>query len=327
VRAAHRSLPLLLGLALLFALAWHLAAGAHSVPLQNVVKALISGAPDSYDAVVVTQIRLPRAVGAMFAGASLAAAGALMQGATRNPLADPGLFGLLAGAALAVVLGQGIFGLTSPVAVPILAAAGALAGAVMVWTLTAASNAGGTLTPVLAGAAVTAFLGAVTLLMNLLDERNFDALRIWLSGSLAGLRLPVLMATAPVAAAGLVAALLIGPRLTALGMGDETAKSLGFNLRRLRAATLVAVVVLTACAVALAGPLGFVGLTVPHVARLIAGVDYGRIVPLSMMLGAIYLLAMDTAARVAVAPAEMSVGILTALIGAPVFVLLVRSRL
>ncbi|MEI4262641.1 FecCD family ABC transporter permease [Roseovarius sp. D0-M9] len=327
MRAAHRSLPLLLGLALLSALAWHLAAGAHSVPLQNVVKALISGAPESYDAVVVTQIRLPRAVGAMLAGASLAAAGALMQGATRNPLADPGLFGLLAGAALAVVLGQGTFGMTSPVAVPILAAAGALAGAVMVWTLTAASNAGGTLTPVLAGAAVTAFLGAVKLLMNLMDERNFDALRIWLSGSLAGLRLPVLMVTAPVAAAGLVAALLIGPRLTALGMGDETAKSLGFNLRRLRAATLVAVVVLTACAVALAGPLGFVGLTVPHVARLIAGVDYGRIVPLSMMLGAICLLAMDTAARVAVAPAEMSVGILTALIGAPVFVLLVRSRL
>lgn len=319
--------PVLLALLLVVALAWHLAAGAHTVPLAGVVRALISGTPDSYDAVVVTQIRLPRAFGAMLAGASLAAAGALMQGATRNPLADPGLFGLLAGASLAVVLGQGSFGLTGPIALPVLAAAGALAGAVIVWGLSAATNAGGSMTPVLVGVAVTAFLGAVTLLLNLMDERSFDTLRIWLSGSLAGLRMPVLIAAAPVSIVALGAALLIGPRLTALGMGDEAARSLGFNLGRLRAVTLVSVVGLTAASVALAGPLGFVGLTVPHVARLMIGVDYGRILPLSMILGAIYLLSIDTIARTVLAPAEVSVGILTALIGAPVFVLLVRGRL
>ncbi|MFX0547171.1 FecCD family ABC transporter permease [Roseovarius sp. S1116L3] len=321
-----RPLPVALACALLAALAWHLAAGAHSVPLPTVLQALISGVADSYDSAVILQIRLPRALGAMLAGACLAAAGALMQGATRNPLADPGLFGLLAGAALAVVLGQGHLGLTGPLAVPLLAAIGALAGALMVWALSAAAPAGGTLTPVLAGAAVTAFLGAITLLLNLMDEAQYDALRIWLSGALSGLRMPVMMLAAPAGTAAMIAALVIAPRLTALEMGDEAAQGVGLNLARLRAATLVTVVILTACAVALAGPLGFVGLTVPHVARMIAGADYGRLMPVSIVLGAIYLLGMDTAARVALAPAEISVGILTALIGAPIFILLVRAR-
>lgn len=318
--------PTLWGLALVLALALHLAAGAHQVSPGNVWEALMSTTGDSYDAVVVRQIRLPRALGAIVAGANLAAAGALMQGATRNPLADPGLFGLLAGASLAVVVGYGAFGSSGPFALPLMAAIGALAGAATVWGLSMAANTGGMLTPILAGAAVTAFLGALTLLLNLLDERNFDALRIWLSGSLAGLRLPVLAVAAALSAPALVMALLIAPKLTALGMGDEAAKGLGLGLARLRTATLLAVVVLTACAVALAGPLGFVGLTVPHVARLFVGVDYARVMPLSLALGAIYLLSTDTLARVALAPTEVSAGILTALIGAPVFVLLVRWR-
>lgn len=303
---------MLWGLALVLALALHLAAGAHHVSPGNVWEALMSTTGDSYDAVVVRQIRLPRALGAIVAGANLAAAGALMQGATRNPLADPGLFGLLAGASLAVVVGYGAFGLSGPFALPLMAAIGALAGAAAVWGLSMAANTGGMLTPILAGAAVTAFLGALTLLLNLLDERNFDALRIWLSGSLAGLRLPVLAVAAALSTPALVMALLIAPKLTALGMGDEAAKGLGLNLTRLRTATLLAVVVLTACAVALAGPLGFVGLTVPHVARLFVGVDYARVMPLSLALGAIYLLSTDTLARVALAPTEVSVGILTA---------------
>ncbi|SFD78332.1 FecCD family ABC transporter permease [Roseivivax sediminis] len=318
--------PAALGLLLLSALVWHLGTGAHSVPPGAVVTALLGGG-DSYDAAVIAEIRLPRALGAMLAGAALSAAGALMQGATRNPLAEPGLFGLLAGAALAVVAGQSVFGLTAPPLLPVLAAVGALAGALMVWGVTAAAGGGtGMLTPVLAGAAVTAFLAALTTLLNLIDERSFEDLRVWLSGSLAGLRLPVVTLVAPWALAGLAAALVLAPKLTVLSLGDEAAHALGVAVGRIRALTLIAVVVLTASAVALAGPLAFVGLTVPHAARLIFGTGYARLVPASIALGAVYLLAADTAGRTVIAPAEVSTGILTALVGAPVFVLLLRVR-
>ncbi|WP_375257021.1 FecCD family ABC transporter permease [Citreimonas sp.] len=317
--------PAGLGL-LLVALAWHLGAGAHAVPVRSVIPTLLAGG-DSYEAAVIAEIRLPRALGAMLAGAALAAAGALMQGATRNPLAEPGLFGLLAGAALAVVAGQGVFGLGAPTLLPLLAAAGALGGALMVWALTAAAGGGaGMLTPVLAGAAVTAFLAALTMLLNLLDQRGFEDLRIWLSGSLAGLRMPVVALVAPWALAGLVAALIAAPKLTVLSLGDEAAHALGVPVARIRALALAAVVVLTASAVALAGPLAFVGLTVPHAARLLIGTDYARLLPASVVLGAIYLLAADTLGRTVIAPAEVSTGILTALVGAPVFVLLLRAR-
>ena len=315
-----------LSVLLIGALAWHLGAGAHAVPPRAVISALLSGG-ESYDAAVIAGIRLPRALGAMLAGASLSAAGALMQGATRNPLAEPGLFGLLAGAALAVVAAQGVFGLGAPSLVPLLAAFGALVGALMVWGLTTAAGGGaGMLTPVLAGAAVSAFLAALTTLLNLVDERNFEDLRVWLSGSLAGLRMPVVGMVAPWALAGLAAALLLAPKLTVLSLGDESAQALGVPVARIRVLTLAAVVVLTASAVALAGPLAFVGLTVPHAARLTFGSDYTRLLPASIALGAIYLLAADTVGRTLIAPAEISTGILTALVGAPVFVALLKVR-
>ncbi|SDY64114.1 FecCD family ABC transporter permease [Citreimonas salinaria] len=315
-----------LGLLLLGALAWHLGAGAHSVPMRSVLQTLLAGG-ESYEAAVIAEIRLPRALGAMLAGAALSAAGALMQGATRNPLAEPGLFGLLAGAALAVVAGQSLLGLDAPVLLPVLAALGALGGALMVWGLTAAAGGGaGMLTPVLAGAAVTAFLAALTMLLNLLDERGFEDLRIWLSGSLAGLRMPVVAIVAPWTLAGLAAALVVAPKLTVLSLGDEAAHALGVPVARIRALALAAVVLLTASAMALAGPLAFVGLTVPHAARLIFGTGYARLLPASVLLGAIFLLAADALGRTVIAPAEVSSGILTALVGAPVFVLLLRAR-
>ncbi|ETX30364.1 FecCD family ABC transporter permease [Roseivivax isoporae] len=318
--------PAALGLLLLAALGWHVTAGAHAVPIGAALDALWSGG-DSYEAAVVTQIRLPRALGAVLAGAALAVAGALMQGATRNPLAEPGLFGLLAGAALAVVAGQGLFGIDTPAALPVLAAAGAAGGAAMVLVLTLAAGGGaGLLTPILAGAAVTAFLAALTMLLNLLDARSFEDLRVWLSGSLAGVRMPLVATVAPAVAVGGALALAVAPKLTVLALGDETAQALGVRVGRTRAAAFAAVVALTAGAVALAGPLAFVGLTVPHAARLVFGTGYARLVPASALLGAVYLLAADTLGRTLLAPAEVSAGILTALVGAPVFVALIRAR-
>ncbi|WP_112312612.1 FecCD family ABC transporter permease [Pseudogemmobacter bohemicus] len=320
-------LPLLLAAALIAALALHLTFGAVSMPLSQVWQGLSGGDDLSFEAAVVRELRLPRAIAAALAGAGLAAAGVLMQAVTRNPLAEPGLFGLLAGAALAVLLGRTIPALASPDWLAPLAALGSLAGAGLVWALVrAAGDGGGLLLPALAGSAVTAFLVALTTLISLMDARAFEDMRIWLSGSLAGLRLPVLAWIAPWALAGLALAALVGPRLTILTMGDEAATGLGLNPGRLRAMALASVVVMTAAAVAMAGPLGFVGLTVPHLLRLTGPMDQSRLLRLSMLAGAAYLVLADTLARVLIAPVEVSAGILTALIGAPVLVALVRMR-
>ncbi|MFE3838609.1 FecCD family ABC transporter permease [Pseudogemmobacter sonorensis] len=306
---------------------WHLGAGGQTLSPAFVWSALTGGESDTFEAAIVRELRLPRAIGAALAGAGLAAAGVLMQAVTRNPLAEPGLFGLLAGASLAVLLGRGIPALAAPELLAPLAAAGSLVGALLVLALTrAAGQGGGMLTPALAGAAVTAFLVALTTLVSLLDLRAFEDMRIWLSGSFAGLRLPVVAMVAPWALLGMGAALAIGPKLTILTMGDEAATGLGLDPRRIRALALAAVVVMTAAAVAMAGPLGFVGLTVPHAVRLLGPMGQGRLVALSMLAGGFYLVLADTVARLLLFPVEISAGILTALIGAPVLVLLVRLR-
>ena len=320
-------LPLLLLAGLVLAALWHLSDGAEPMPLSLVWSTLSGTAPDTFEAAIIRELRLPRMIAAALAGAGLAAAGVLMQAVTRNPLAEPGLFGLLAGATLAVLLGRSLAGLTAPEFMAPLAGLGAGLGALLVFLLVrAAGEAGGMLTPALAGAAVTAFLVALTTLISLLDARLFEDMRIWMSGSFAGLRLPVVAGVAPWVLAGMALALVIAPKLTILTMGDEAAIGLGLNPRRIRALALVAVVAMTAAAVALAGPLGFVGLTVPHAMRLIGPMGQGRLLAVSMLAGAGYLVLADTLARVLIAPVEVSAGILTALIGGPVLVLLVRVR-
>ncbi len=309
----------------LLAAIWHLSSGAQPIPLTSLFEAVLHR-PESMEAVIIRDIRLPRTLGAAIAGAGLGVAGALMQTLTRNALAEPGLFGLLAGAAAAVVAGQTVPILDSATILPVLAAVGAIIGGTMVWALTALSRSVDRLTPILAGAAVTAFLAALTTLMTLLDERSFEALRIWLSGSLAGLRMPVVIAVLPWAMAALATAAAIAPRLTAMSLGSEAATGLGLNVTRLRVAAIGAVVILTAAAVAVAGPLAFVGLTVPHVVRRLVGADHGRVVVTSMAVGATYLLGVDTLSRVALAPVEIPAGILTAILGAPVFIALIRWR-
>lgn len=305
----------------------HIAVGAKTIAVTTVGEAIFAYDETVFDHVVIRELRLPRAVLAIAVGAGLAVSGALMQGVTRNPIADPGLLGLLAGASFAVVLGT-FTGLVGPIWMPALAALGALGAALIVWALAASVPGGATpLTIVMAGAVVTAFLAALTALMLLLDETSFDRLRVWLTGTLA--QSPG--ETGPWASAclvvGLVLALATARHVTALAMGDEAATGLGVDVKKLRLAVLISVILLTASAVCLAGPLGFVGLVVPHIVRLIVGHDYRVIVPASAVAGATFLVLADIAARLLLAPAEISTGLVTALLGAPFFVWLVRMRL
>jgi iron complex transport system permease protein len=314
--------------AVIFAVLLHISVGAKPIPIAVVWDALTAPNVDLFDHVVVRDLRLPRAIFAVSVGAALSVAGALMQGVTRNPLAEPAILGLMAGATFAVIIGIGWFKLASTGYVPLFAAVGALLGAIMVWSIAIAAPGGATpLTLILSGAAVSGLLYAIEHTVVLLDEKTFQQFRVWLSGSLSGRDLGTYLWALPWLAAGLIAALVIARQVTALAMGEETAAGLGVNIVRIKVIALGAVIALTAAAVSIAGPMGFVGLVIPHVVRLFVGADYRLIVPFSAVVGAGYVVVVDILARTLLAPVEISTGILTTMLGAPVFVALVRSRL
>ncbi|ODT82816.1 MAG: iron ABC transporter permease [Pelagibacterium sp. SCN 64-44] len=331
VAVAHRvrawsGVPALLAL-LVGAFLLHIAVGAKPLPIHTVIDALTHFDEKIFDHVIIRNLRLPRAVIAIVVGSSLALAGALMQGVTRNPLADPALLGLTSGAAFAVVIGTALFGLTSMAIIPWVAMAGALGAAALVYVIARLVPGGATpLSLTLAGAAISAFLGAIISVTHLLNEDTFDNLRVWLTGGLAGRDITLLWYVGPWMAIGLVAGVVLASRVTVLAMGDEVAQALGVRTGLLKVQLLAVVVVLTACSVALAGPLGFIGLVIPHVVRLYVGSDYRWIVPYAALTGAVYLVSVDIVARVAIPPREISTGIITAMLGAPLFVHLVRQR-
>ena len=305
----------------------HIAVGAKPLPIDTVIEALTHFDQTVFDHVIVRNLRLPRAVVAVIVGASLSLAGALMQGVTRNPLADPSLLGLTSGAAFSVVMATALFGTTAMALTPWIAMAGALGAAAIVYVIARLVPGGATpLSMTLAGAAISAFLGAIISLAHLLSQDTFENLRVWLTGSLAGRDITLFYYIGPWMLAALLGGTLLAPRVTVLAMGDEVAQALGVRTAFLKVQLLAVVVVLTACAVALAGPIGFIGLVVPHVVRLYVGADYRWIVPYAALVGAIYLVAVDIVARIAIPPQEISTGIITAMIGAPLFVHLVRLR-
>lgn len=315
----------LLVLALCFA--WHLAVGAKSIPLRTVVEALARYDSSQFDHMVIRELRLPRAIIALVVGASLSVAGAMMQGVTRNPLAEPGILGLMAGASFAVVMAIGFFGWLPSYSLPWVAALGAMVAALLVWAIASLAPGGATpLSLTLAGAAVSVFLGALITLAHLLNQESFEQLRVWLAGSLAARRSHLFPVVLPILVVALGYSLALARQITVFAMGEETAKGLGVNTLSLKIQVLVTVVLLTAGAVTLAGPLGFVGLVIPHAVRLFIGSDYRWIVPFSALVGASYLLGVDTFARVVMRPQEIATGIVTALIGAPLFIYLVRKR-
>lgn len=323
---AWSGVPVLVGV-LVLAFLLHIAVGAKQLSLGTVIEALTNFDQTVFDHVIVRNLRLPRAVLAVIVGASLSLAGALMQGVTRNPLADPALLGLTSGAAFAVVIATSVFGLSSMLFIPWIAMLGALGAALVVYLIARLVPGGATpLSLTLSGAAISAFLSAVISVVHLLDQDTFENLRVWLTGGLAGRDITLLLYVGPPIALALIGGVLLAPRVTVLAMGDEVAQGLGVKTGALKMQLLAVVVVLTACSVALAGPLGFIGLVIPHVVRLYVGSDYRWIVPYAALAGAVYLLGVDTIARIAIPPREISTGIITAMIGAPLFVQLVRRR-
>ena len=304
-----------------------IAIGSKQIPLSTVLDALRHYNESDTDHVIIRSLRVPRTLIGLMVGAALGLSGALMQGVTRNPLADPGILGVNGGAALFVVGGIYWFGLSSLTSYVWLAFLGAAAASVAVYFLGSMGREGAT--PVklaLAGAALTAMLGSLTTALLIRDVDTFDQFRFWSVGSFAGRGPDIAKQVAPFILVGIVLALFCGRVLNALSLGDDVAKSLGQRVGLARAFVAVVVVLLCGAATAAAGPIGFIGLTIPHVARLVTGPDYRWILPYSMLLAPILLLGSDVIGRVVALPGELQVGIVTAVLGAPFFIILVRRR-
>ncbi|MBB6351505.1 FecCD family ABC transporter permease [Nonomuraea muscovyensis] len=301
--------------------------GAKAVPLHDAWRALTDPTGTEND-IVIRSLRLPRTALGVLAGLALGVAGALMQGHTRNPLADPGLLGVTQGAAFAMVSSIILLGAQSVFAYIWFGLAGALLASVGVFALGMVGGRGGP-TPVtlaLAGTAVSAFLYALTSAIVLLDEQAMDVFRFWQAGSIAARGSDVVWQVLPFIAAGLVLAMANTPGLNALSLGEDVARGLGQNIALTRAVGVTAVTLLTGASVAACGALAFVGLLVPHLTRPLSGTDHRWLVPYSGLAGAALLLLADVIGRVVAHPGELEVGVVLALVGAPFFVALVRRR-
>ncbi|WP_214106624.1 FecCD family ABC transporter permease [Acrocarpospora catenulata] len=309
-----------------------LALGALSIPLDQVVQTLTGHDVDRTTGNVIWSVRAPRTALGLAAGAALGVSGALMQALTRNPLADPGLLGVSAGAAFAIVAAMALLGVTSLFGFIWFALAGALLTSLVVYALARLGRSG--LTPVklaLAGIAVTSLLFSVTNAIILIDPESLNRYRFWSAGSLAGQTGEVVLQILPFVAAGTLIALACAPALNSLALGDDVATSLGRRPALVRAAGVIAIMLLTGAAVAVIGPVVFLGLVVPHVARVLAvragvGPDHRWLLPISALLAPILLLTADLAGRLAARPAEIQAGVLIAFIGGPFFIALVRRR-
>jgi len=303
-----------------------LAVGAKPIPLPEVWQAIWSPTGSEADLVIRT-LRAPRTLLGLVVGIALGIAGALIQGHTRNPLADPGLLGVSAGAAFMVVIGIYAFGITNLYGYVWLAFAGAFAASVVVFVLGTVGGGGPTpVTLALAGLAVSAFLDALTSAVVLADNATLNEYRFWAVGSVAGRGTDVVVQILPFILAGLVLAVINAPALNLLGLGEDVANGLGLNLRAARWTGLVAITLLTGAATAACGPIAFVGLVVPHIARKFTGPDYRWLVPASGLAGAVLLLCADVIGRVVVRPGELQAGIVLAFVGVPVFIALVRRH-
>lgn len=316
--------PALLAL-LLLAVVASLALGARDIALGQVWAALVDPVAGDNDHLVVRDLRVPRTLVGLVGGAALGVAGALMQGVTRNPIADPGLLGINSGASLAVLGAISLLGVTSVSGYLWFAFAGAALAAVVVYGAASLGPEG--VTPVklaLVGAAVTATSTSVITVVLLADTQALDDYRFWQVGSLANRPLDVLTAVAPFVVVGLVLALAAGRVLDALALGDDVARGLGQDVVRGRLLVVLAVVLLCGSAVSMVGPIAFVGLAVPHLARAVVGLDHRRIVAVSALLGPVLLLGADVVGRLVVRPGELEAGLVVALVGAPVLLLVVR---
>ena len=323
-RRAIRAVGLLVALAVLVLVALaSIAIGAKELSLEQVWHGLFQDT-GTYGDVVVDE-RLARTALGLLAGAALGLSGAVLQALTRNPLADPGLLGINAGASAAVVTALTYFGVTSLNGYVWFAFAGAAAVGALVWFLGGSRSA----TPVrlaLAGTAISAALYGYLQAVMITNEAALNKMRFWTVGSLASATNSTTLQVLPFIAVGTVLSLVLARPLNAVAMGDDTARALGANLNRTRALSMLAAVVLCGAATAACGPIAFVGLMVPHVVRSFTGPDLRWILPYAAILSPVLLLGADVLGRVVARPSELQVGIVTAIIGGPVFIFLVRRR-
>ncbi|WP_066382039.1 FecCD family ABC transporter permease [Anabaena sp. CA = ATCC 33047] len=318
---------LILGILLLLTcLVYSVTLGAAEIPINKILESFISF-DGSYEHLIIQTVRLPRSLIAILVGAALAVSGALMQGLTRNPLADPGILGIESGAALAVVATIFVFGSSSLSVLTIVALLGAAATAILVYCLGSLGKGGATpLNLTVAGAALTALISSLTTAILIVSQRTLEEIRFWLAGSLSGRDVNILVQVLPFVAVGLVIAFAVSRQITTMSLGEDVAKSLGQQTGWIKIVTAISVILLAGSSVAMAGPIGFIGLIVPHIIRFFIKTDYRWILPYSAVVGATLLLIADVAARILLKPQELPVGVMTALIGAPFFVYLAKSK-
>jgi iron complex transport system permease protein len=314
-------------LALLLAVlsVWSLTIGTTVITLGEALSAVTSDAK-THQELVVSTVRLPRVISAAIVGSTLGVAGALMQAVTNNPLASPDLLGISAGAAFAVVLSIVFIDAQSSLVFLWFALAGAAIAGLVVYAIGSVGAAGAT--PVklaLSGAVVSVFLGSLSAALLIFDLKAVDTIRLWSVGSLTGKEMTAVVAVAPFAFAGLTAALLFAREVTTLSLGTDVARAVGQNAGLWRIAIGAVVVLLAGGSVALAGPIGFVGLVIPHIVRFSVGVDYRWILPFCALAGAILVVLADGLQR-SLTGIDVPVGVTLALVGAPFFIWLARSR-
>lgn len=326
-RRRRRVAGLVLGAALLAILVvLSVLIGAKPLPFADVIAALTY--PDASEASeIVFTLRIPRTVVGVFAGMALAVAGALMQALTRNPLADPGLLGVNAGAALAVALGIALVGITTPAQYSVFAFVGAVLATLIVLAIGRTGRYGASPARlVLAGVALAAVFSGISMALTMLFPLVFAGYRAWTVGSLVGHDLLGSMPVLPVIVVGLVIALAIGRGLGALSLGDDHARALGTPVRLVRGSALMSVTLLAGCATALIGPVAFIGLMIPHVVRRFTGPSQPWIIASCLIYGPVVLLGADILGRVVARPGEYPVAFMTALIGAPVLIAMMARR-
>lgn len=324
--AKATGLVILVGV-LLLVLVLSLRIGSLGLTTDDALNALINYDAESYEQTVVRSLRLPRTLIGLGVGAALAVSGAVMQAATRNPLAGPSILGVSSGASFAVVTAIFFLGVTTPEGYVWFAFAGATGASVLVYGVASAGRGGAT--PVklaLAGVIVSALLASWSTALMLLDQETLDQVRFWNAGSLAGRPLNIFWTVLPFMVVGLVGSVLLSRQLNVMSLGEDTARALGLHTGRLRIISGVLVILMTGAAVAAAGPIGFVGLAVPHMVRIFTGPDYRWIIAYCLVAGPILLLGADIVGRIIVRPSELQVGIITALCGAPVLIAIARRR-
>ena len=322
--------PWLLGLLLLIGLlllaSYSLTVGARDMPLPTIWKALVNYDPSQVDELLVQTLRVPRLLLAVACGISFGVAGALMQGITNNPMASPSIMGVNSGAALGLAVAM-IFLPDSSLNVAVLFAFGGAALATVI-IMALANRNGSRMSPVflaLAGTAVSAVLLAITQALVVFFDVAQD-LSYWTAGGISGVRMPQVLLLWPWTLVGIIMAIGLSKSVTLLSFGEEMAIGLGGHMGRIRFLAGLAVLILCGSAVAIAGPIGFVGLVTPHMARQLVGIDYRKVIPITALLGAILLVGADLVARSVAAPFEIPLGAITALIGVPFFLYLANRK-